>query len=129
MANEERMRRPVLLVTLSVLTLSGLSLGALAATGSPGRVGPSFSTTGNGRSLWTVDSGHSRDDVQVVDVASGRVRQVLPLPGIYGNASVPPLPGPGASQLEQERARGVLQAWNAGLDPALWLRANPRGEG
>src|SRR5256885_3105810 len=77
--------------------------------GSSGRIGPNTSTTANGRELrpagrmtvvgdfpsggaltpdgrfyWAVDSGHGRDDVQIVDVASGGVVQVLPLPGAYG---------------------------------------------
>ena len=103
------MRRHLVLPA-SCLLLFGASLSAVAAMGSPaGRVGPTLSMTGNGRhldpagrlttvgdfpsgsalspdgrSLWAVDSGHGRDDVQVVDVASGRVRQVLPLPGAYG---------------------------------------------
>src|SRR5262249_37180416 len=37
-----------------------------------------------GRFYWAVDSGHGHDDVQVVDVGTGKVRQVLPLPGAYG---------------------------------------------
>ena len=78
---------------------------ALAQPGG-GRIGPSFGITGNGRQLhpagrmtavgdfptggaltpdgrfyWAVDAGHGRDDVQIVDVASGAVKQVLPLPG------------------------------------------------
>jgi hypothetical protein len=47
---------------------------------------------------------------------------------VYGPAAVAPPPGPGASAAEEQRARAVEQAWRAGLDPALWLRANPRGE-
>jgi YVTN family beta-propeller protein len=74
-----------------------------------GRVGPSLSTTANGRLLrpagrmttvgnfpsgggltpggrffWAIDSGHGHNDATIVDVASGAVRQVLPLPGAYG---------------------------------------------
>ncbi len=102
------MRRSSVLALTSA-ALAGLTLTAVAAEGLPGRVGPALSTTTNGRhlvpagrmtavgdfpsgsalspdgrSLWAVDSGHGKDDVQVVDVASGRVRQVLPLPGAYG---------------------------------------------
>jgi len=103
-------RRPLLIVTGT--TYVALLVGVAVASGpdrTSGRIGPSLSTTGNGRhltpagrmttvgdfpsgsalspdgrSLWAVDSGHGRDDVQVVEVATGRVRQVLPLPGAYG---------------------------------------------
>jgi DNA-binding beta-propeller fold protein YncE len=102
------MRRTLVLGT-ALAAVAGLSLTALAATSSDGRIGPSLSTTGNGRHLapagrmttvgdfpsgsalspdgrflWAVDSGHGKDDVQVVDVATGRLKQVLPLPGAYG---------------------------------------------
>lgn len=40
--------------------------------------------TPDGRFYWAVDSGYGHDDVTVVSVASGRVTQVLPLPGAYG---------------------------------------------
>jgi len=103
-------RRPLLIVAGT--TYVALLVGVAVASGpdrTSGRIGPSLSTTGNGRhltpagrmttvgdfpsgsalspdgrSLWAVDSGHGRDDVQVVEVATGRVRQVLPLPGAYG---------------------------------------------
>jgi YVTN family beta-propeller protein len=38
----------------------------------------------DGRFYWAIDSGHGHDDVRVVDIASGAVSQVLPLPGAYG---------------------------------------------
>jgi DNA-binding beta-propeller fold protein YncE len=40
--------------------------------------------TRDGRFYWAVDAGHGHNDVQIVHVASGRVVQVLPLPGAYG---------------------------------------------
>ncbi|HET6910123.1 MAG TPA: alkaline phosphatase family protein [Mycobacteriales bacterium] len=80
-----------------------------------GRIGPAYRTTPYGRVLhpagrmtkvgdfpsggalspdgrfyWAVDSGHGRDDVNVVSVASGRVVQVLPLPGAYGGIAFSP---------------------------------------
>ncbi|MCU1426762.1 MAG: hypothetical protein JWL83_762 [Actinomycetia bacterium] len=83
--------------------------GAPPAAPHPSEVGPAFRLTANGRHLrpagrltqvgnfptggalthdghfyWAVDSGHGRNDVQVVDVATGVVVQVLPLPGAYG---------------------------------------------
>ena len=40
--------------------------------------------TPDGRYFWAVDSGHGRDDVQIVSVRSGAVVQTLRLPGAYG---------------------------------------------
>ncbi len=80
-----------------------------------GRIGPAYWTTGNGRRLrpegrmtqvgdlptggaltrdgrfyWAVDSGHGQNDVRVVDVTTGAVVQVLPLPGAYGGIAFSP---------------------------------------
>src|SRR4051794_4744821 len=44
----------------------------------------------DGRFYWAVDSGDGRNDVKVVDVASGRAVQTLPLPGGYGGAAFAP---------------------------------------
>lgn len=109
------MRRKLFVLGLSGVTVIGLSAVAVAASSGTGRIGPALSLTGNGRhltpagrltqvgdfpsgaalspdgsSLWAVDSGHGRDDVQVVDVASGKVRQVLNLPGAYGAVAFAP---------------------------------------
>src|SRR5437764_12839252 len=46
--------------------------------------------TPDGRFYWAVDSGHGRDDVQIVDVRSGAVIQSLPLPGAYGGIAFAP---------------------------------------
>jgi YVTN family beta-propeller protein len=46
--------------------------------------------TPDGRFLWVADCGHGSDDVRVVDVASGSVVQVLPLPGCYGGIAISP---------------------------------------
>ena len=46
--------------------------------------------TPDGRFYWAVDSGHGRDDVQIVDVRSGGVIQSLPLPGAYGGIAFAP---------------------------------------
>lgn len=104
-------------IALVCVTL-GLSGGvALAADNdtSNGRIGPAYGITPGGRQLtpagrmtvlgdfptggalspdgrfyWAVDSGHGRDDVQVVDVGTGKVRQALPLPGAYGGIAYAP---------------------------------------
>src|SRR5437016_1973035 len=97
-----------------MLLLPALAAGA-DSPGQPGRIRPSLGTTGNGRDLhpagrmttvgdfpsggaltpdgrfyWAVDSGHGRDDVQIVDVGDGRVVQVMPLPGAYGGIAFTP---------------------------------------
>ncbi len=58
-----------------------MPLGRLTTVGNfptGGRLSP------DGRFYWSVSAGHGRDDVQIVEVASGKVTQVLPLPGAYG---------------------------------------------
>ncbi|GAC1610539.1 MAG: alkaline phosphatase family protein [Mycobacteriales bacterium] len=104
-----------MLFGLSSAAVLSVAIAAFAAGDLTGRLGPVVSTNANGRhrtpagrmttvgnfpsgsaltpdgtALWAVDSGHGRDDVQVVDVASGRVRQVLPLPGAYGAIAFAP---------------------------------------
>src|SRR4051794_25390296 len=91
--------RPLLAAALAV----ALAAPSQAADGD---IGPSLFLTGNGRLLrpagdlvtvgnfpmagalspdgrfyWAVDAGHGHNDVQVVEVASRRVVQTLPLPG------------------------------------------------
>jgi YVTN family beta-propeller protein len=72
------------------ITANGRALhpvGRLTAVG----VFPTGSAlTPDGRFLWVADCGHSSDDVRVVDVASGAVVQVLPLPGCYGGVAFAP---------------------------------------
>jgi len=46
--------------------------------------------TPNGRFLWVTDCGHGKNDVKVLDVATGAVVQTLPLPGCYGGIAVAP---------------------------------------
>ncbi|MBI5105167.1 MAG: beta-propeller fold lactonase family protein, partial [Solirubrobacterales bacterium] len=100
------------LAALALLTLAAVPAGAAAQEG---RIGPDLKITGNGRALapegrltplgtfptgsalspdgrflWAVDSGHDANDVRIVEVATGRVRQVLPLPGGYGGVAFAP---------------------------------------
>src|SRR3954471_2044130 len=44
----------------------------------------------DGRFYWAVDSGDGRNDVKVLEIASGQVVQTLPLPGGYGGAAFAP---------------------------------------
>src|SRR3954471_14122765 len=105
---------------LALVMLLGAARAVADDPGSSGRVGPTLSTTPNGRTLhpagrmtavgdfpsggaitpdgrfyWAVDSGHGRDDVQIVDVADGGIVQVLPLPGAYGGIAFSPGGRPG----------------------------------
>jgi len=123
---------------LAALALSAGVAGADDVT--VGRVGPSLSLTGNGRQLqplgqttvignfptasaltpngrflWVVDSGHGKDDIQVVRVATGKVVQVLPLPGAYGGIAFTPdgkrayvsgAPATGNIEVDQGTTRG-----------------------
>src|SRR4051812_45798205 len=94
---------------LALVMLLAVARAGADSPRSSGRVGPTLSTTPNGRALhpagrmtavgdfpsggaltpdgrfyWAVDSGHGRDDVQIVDLRTGAVVEVLPLPGAYG---------------------------------------------
>ena len=104
-------------LSLTILAFGGAA--ASVATGadskSTGRIGPSLNITGNGRALtpagrvttvgnfpsgsaltpdgkflWTVSSGHGRNDVTIVKVSDGTVTQTLPLPGAYGGVAISP---------------------------------------
>src|SRR5215471_17350378 len=107
------MRKLIAVVFASALTLAVVSQSSAHSAGRAversGEIGPAFLLTANGRHLqpagrmtevgdfptggaltrdgrffWAVDSGHGKDGVHVVDVATGAVVQVLPLPGAYG---------------------------------------------
>src|SRR2546430_15819114 len=103
---------------LALVMLLAVARAGADSPGSPGRIGPSLSTTPNGRALqpagrmtavgdfpsggaltpdgrfyWAVDSGHGRDDVQIVDVRSGGGGPGPAPPGAHGGVRVSP-PGP-----------------------------------
>lgn len=44
--------------------------------------------TADGRFLWTVSAGFSSNDVRIVDTSSGRVCQVIPVPGASGGIAL-----------------------------------------
>jgi len=96
------------LITWVALLLLVSSAGAVP----PGRIGPAYSMTANGRLLaplgtqttlgnfptgaaltpdgkylWTVSSGDGSNDVRVVSLATNSVVQALPLPGAYGGVA------------------------------------------
>ena len=103
------------LVVVALLVGLGGLVAAGAAPSRPGEIGPAFLLTPNGRALrpagrltqvgdlptggaltrdgrfyWAVDSGHGKNDVRVIDVATGALVQALPLPGAYGGIAFSP---------------------------------------
>lgn len=99
---------------LGVILAAALAAPAVGAA-QDGRIGPDAHTTGNGRllkplgaltalgnfptgsaltpdgrTLWAVNSGHGKNSVSVVDVATGNVVQTLPLPGPFGGVAITP---------------------------------------
>jgi DNA-binding beta-propeller fold protein YncE len=112
----KRTRLGVSVITAVLGISAGVGALATAAGGARlGAVGPATRTLANGRRLaplgrltqlgnfptggaltrdgrfyWAVDSGHGRDDVQVVDIATGKIVEVLPLPGAYGGIAFSP---------------------------------------
>jgi len=96
----------------SLATFTGL---AASSPPVPGRIGPAYSTTANGRHLqpagqmttvgnfptggalspdgkhyWVVNSGHGHDSVDILQVTTGKIIQNLPLPGGYGAVAFSP---------------------------------------
>src|SRR4051794_23645571 len=92
---------PLLLLALLALVLAPAAL-AQTTTGNGRTPQPAgrqtalgnFPTGGalspDGRFYWAVDSGDGRNDVKVLELASGHVVQTLPLPGGYGGAAFAP---------------------------------------
>jgi YVTN family beta-propeller protein len=101
------------LAAVVVVAVAGGASGTPVPTG--GVIGPQFHITGNGRLLkpvgrlvtvgdfpdgsavtpngrfdWIVDCGHGIDDAKIVDIATAKVIQTLPLPGCYGGVAISP---------------------------------------
>ena len=72
------------------MTANGRQLHPVGLTTTVGNFPTASALTPNGRFLWVVDSGHGKDDVQVLNVRTGKVVQVLPLPGAYGGVAITP---------------------------------------
>ena len=111
-------RRPVLAAAAAALLIGCGVAAPLASAQAPadsGRIGPEQRLTGNGRqlhplgdltplgnfptgsaltpdgrTLWAANSGHGKNSISVVDVASGKVTQTLPLPGAFGGVAFTP---------------------------------------
>ena len=109
------MRRAIAAVLLTA-ALGGVGVAVAQLAGDDGRIGPdrrllgdgrlltpygtlaplgNFPTGGrvtpNGRFLWTVSTGRGPNDVRIVSVRTGKVVQVLPLPGASGGLAMDPV--------------------------------------
>ena len=107
--------RALLLALLLVLIAGGAATALATSADTTGEVSPSLHLTGNGhllhpagrlttvgnfptgsavvpggRFLWVADCGHGENDIKVMNIASGRVVQTLPLPGCYGGVAISP---------------------------------------
>jgi YVTN family beta-propeller protein len=67
-----------------VIANSGRKLSPMGRLTTVGNFPTGGRLSPDGRYYWSVSAGHGRNDVHIVDVASGAVTQVLPLPGSYG---------------------------------------------
>jgi YVTN family beta-propeller protein len=72
------------------ITANGRVLHPIGRMTTVGNFPTGSALTPDGRFLWVVDCGHGPDDVRVMNVASGEVVQVLPLPGCYGGIAFAP---------------------------------------
>lgn len=63
---------------------SGRTLNPLGWLTTVGNLPTGGRLSPDGRFYWSVSAGHGWNDVQVVEVATGNVTQVLPMPGTYG---------------------------------------------
>ena len=106
------MRVPLALAAATSVLAAGV---AMAATTDDNAVGPAAKTTVQGRRLspfgalvgignfptggaptrdgrfyWTISTGRGRNDIRIVDVAQGKVVQVLPIPGASGGIAMDP---------------------------------------
>ena len=107
--------RIALALALAGLAVVGVAVAAGATSLFDGRVGPSLRLLGNGRHLtpqgrmtrvgnfptggavtrdgrfyWTVSTGRGFNDVRIVSVRTGRIVQIVPLPGASGGIAMDP---------------------------------------
>jgi YVTN family beta-propeller protein len=67
-----------------VIANSGRQLHPLGRMTTVGNFPTGGHLSPDGRFYWSVSAGHGWNDVHIVDVASGEVVQILPIPGTYG---------------------------------------------
>jgi YVTN family beta-propeller protein len=70
------------------ITANGRVLHPIGRMTTVGNFPTGSALTPDGRFLWVADCGHGSNDVRVVDMASGAVVQILPLPGCYGGIAI-----------------------------------------
>ena len=114
-----RLARIVVSLALAVLALVGVGVAAGAVSFGEGRIGPSMRLLGNGRHLvpqgrmtrvgnfptggaltndgrfyWTVSTGRGFNDIRIVSVRTGRIVQIVPVPGASGGIAMDPAQPP-----------------------------------
>ena len=72
------------------ITPSGRQLAPAGRLTAVGDFPTGGALTPDGRFFWAVDAGHGHNDVTIVDVSTGAVTQVLPLPGAYVGVAFAP---------------------------------------
>ena len=102
-------------LALVVLALAGIGVAIAAVAAPNGRIGPSMRLLGNGRHLtpqgrmtrvgnfptggalsndgrfyWTVSTGRGFNDIRIVSVRTGRIVQIVPVPGASGGIAMDP---------------------------------------
>jgi DNA-binding beta-propeller fold protein YncE len=107
--------RIVLALALAMLALAGIGVAIAAVAAPDGRIGPAMRLLGNGRHLtpqgrmtrvgnfptggalskdgrfyWTVSTGRGFNDIRIVSVRTGRIVQIVPLPGASGGIAMDP---------------------------------------
>jgi DNA-binding beta-propeller fold protein YncE/phospholipase C len=107
--------RIVVGLALAIVALAGIGVAIAAVVAPDGRIGPSMRLLGNGRHLtpqgrmtrvgnfptggalstdgrfyWTVSTGRGFNDIRIVSVRTGRIVQIVPLPGASGGIAMDP---------------------------------------
>jgi DNA-binding beta-propeller fold protein YncE len=102
-------------LALLVLAIVGIGVAIAAVAAPEGRIGPSMRLLGNGRHLtpqgrmtrvgnfptggalsidgrfyWTVSTGRGFNDIRIVSVRTGRIVQIVPVPGASGGIAMDP---------------------------------------
>ncbi|HEX8121450.1 MAG TPA: alkaline phosphatase family protein [Solirubrobacteraceae bacterium] len=71
-------------------TVNGRRLDPYGKLVAVGNFPTGAAATPDGRFYWTVSTGRGRNDIRIVDVASGAVVQTLPIPGASGGIAMDP---------------------------------------
>jgi DNA-binding beta-propeller fold protein YncE len=82
--------QPLPSTTSALIPNSGRKLMPLGRMSKVGNFPTGGRLSPDGRFYWSVSAGFGQDDVQIVNVATGAISQILPLPGAYGQAAFSP---------------------------------------